>query len=184
LHAKRRKRRGSGWVRRVHFQPRAELVPRLAGNREAADEEVILSQPLDLFGQRRARAAVAGAELRGVQARATLVERSLIVEVKNAAANLFAAQEAESLGRVQTEVAQLFRDAAARRAELGDVPPVQVQRAELELLRVQNELTGAQAERLSRRAALNQLVGQAPETPLRVTLPFSSSLTAILRATP
>lgn len=163
--------------------PVLQVVPGI-GNRDARDEEIILSQPLDLFGQRRAQAGVAGAEVRRAQAESTLAERSLVVAVKNAAADLFAAQEAESLGGVQVEVAQLFRDAAARRAQLGDVPPVQVQRAELELLRVQNELTGAQAERLARRAALNQLVGQAPETPLRVSLPLAVNFTEMLRLRP
>ena len=163
--------------------PVLQIVPGV-GNREARDEEIILSQPLDVFGRRRARAGVAGAQLRAAQAQSTLTERSLVVAVKNAAADLFAAQEAESLGQVQVEVAQLFRDAAARRAQLGDVPPVQVQRAELELLRVQNDLTNAQAERLARRAALNQLVEQAPETPLRVALPISTGLTDVLRLRP
>lgn len=163
--------------------PVLQIVPGL-GNREARDEEIILSQPLDLFGRRRARAGVAGAELRAAQAQSTLTERSLVVAVKNAAADLFAAQEAESLGTVQVEVAELFRDAAARRAQLGDVPQVQVQRAELELLRVQNDLTNTQAERLARRAGLNQLVGQAPETPLRVALPISTGLTDVLRLRP
>lgn len=169
---------------RAFPNPTLELVPRLIGNREAADEEMILSQPLDLFGRRRARTDVAAAELRAAQAQSTLAERSLIVSVKNAAADLFAAQEAENLGSVQVEVAQLFRDAAARRAELGDVPPVQAQRAELELLRVQNELTHAQAERLERRATLNQIIGQTPETPLRVTLPISTTLSDVLRLHP
>ena len=169
---------------RAFRNPVLQAVPRIIGNREAADSEVILSQPIDLFGQRRAQANVAAAELRRAGAERTLVERSLIVQVKNSAADLFAAQEAEALGTVQVEVAQLFRDAAARRAELGDVPPVQVQRADLELLRVQNELTNAQAERLARRAGLNQLIGQAPETPLRVALPLVSGLTDLLRVRP
>jgi cobalt-zinc-cadmium efflux system outer membrane protein len=163
--------------------PTLQIVPGI-GSAEARDEEIIVSQPLDLFGKRRARAGVFAAEERTAEAQSTLAERALVVEVKNAAADLFAAQEAESLGRVQAEVAQLFRDAAARRAQLGDVPPVQVQRAELELLRVQNELTGAQAERLARRAVLNQLVGQAPETPLRVILPLASALSGVLRLRP
>lgn len=76
--------------------------------------------------------------MRHAQAEATLAERALVVGVKNAASDLFAAQEAELLGQTRVEVARLFRDAAARRAQLGDVPPVQVQRAELELLRVEN----------------------------------------------
>jgi len=164
--------------------PILQVVPGFTGDSAARNEEVILSQPLDFFGRRRARAGVASAQLRAAEAQSTLTERSLIVAVKNSAADLFAAQEAESLGQVQVEVAQLFRDAAARRAQLGDVPPVQVQRADLELLRVQNDLTTAQAERLARRAALNQLVGQAPETPLRVTLPLTTGLTDILRLRP
>ena len=169
---------------RSFSNPTLELVPRIIGNADAANSEVILSQPLDFFGRRRAQAGVASAELRRAQAETTLAERTLVVQVKNAAADLFAAQEAESLGTVQVEVARLFRDAAARRAQLGDVPPVQVQRADLELLRVQNELSNAQAERLARRAGLNQLIGQAPQTPLRVALPQVTGLADVLRVTP
>ena len=172
-----RQRVGAG---RVLDSPVLQVVPRIIGNREAADEEIVLSQSLDVFGQKRARRGVLEAEVRRVESESTLAERSLVVSVKNAATELFAAQEAESLGDVQAEVARLFRDAAARRAQLGDVPPVQVQRADLEVLRVENELEAVRAERLARRAALNNLIGQAPETPLRVALPLSSEL-AVLR---
>ena len=169
---------------RALSNPVLEITPGFTGNEAARNEEIILSQPLDLFGRRGARRGVANAQVRLAESQSTLAERSLVVTVKNAAADLFAAQEAESLGEVQVEIAQLFRDAAARRAQLGDVPPVQVQRAELELLRTQNELSAAQAERLARRAGLNQLIGQAPETPLRVALPISTDLTALLRLRP
>ena len=151
--------------------PTLELIPRLSGNREAADSEVLLSQPIDLFGKRRAAADVKAAELRAAIAKSTFAQRSLIVEVKQAAIDLFAAQEAESLSAAQMEIAQKFLDAAKRRAELGDVPQVQAQRAELELLRAQNELANAQSARLSQLATVNQLVGQTPKTPLRVALP-------------
>ena len=160
--------------------PVLQIVPGLLGSDEARDEEILLSQPLDLFGQRKAQRRVLEAQARQVESASTLVTRALIVEVKNAGANLFAAQEAESLGVAQVEVAEQFRAAAARKAELGDVPPVQAQRAELELLRVQNELTNARAERLVRRAVLNQLIGQAPETPLRVALPLNPAFAGLL----
>ncbi len=163
------------------LNPTLQFVPRLAGNNAAADTEILVSQPLDVFGRRRAQSAVLAAQARGAQAASLLAERSLVVQVKSAAADLFAAQEAENLGVSQVEVAVLFRDAAARRAQLGDVPAVQKQRADLELLRTANELTTARAERLARRAALNQLIGQAPETLLRVALPISSDFTALLQ---
>lgn len=166
---------------RVLLNPTIQIVPRIIGNNEAANSEIIVSQPLDVFGKRRSQAQVFAANVRGAQAQNTLAERSLVVQVKNAVADLFAAQEAENLGTSQVEVAVLFRQAAARRAAVGDVPAVQVQRAALELARVQNELTSARAERLARRAALNQLVGQAPETPLRVALPLSTDFAAVLQ---
>ncbi len=163
------------------LNPTLQVVPRLLGNNQAANTEIIVSQPLDVFGRRRAGAKVLAAQVRGAQAANLLAERSLVVQVKNAAADLFAAQEAENLGTSQVEVAVLFRNAAARRAQLGDVPQVQRQRADLELLRVRNELTTARAERLARRAALNGIIGQAPETPLRVALPIASDFTAVLQ---
>ncbi len=162
--------------------PALQLVVGFIGSETARDEEILLSQPLDLFGQRKAQRRVLEAEARAIEAGSTLVTRALVVEVKNAAANLFAAQEAESLGDAQVEVAEAFRDAANRRAQLGDIPAVQAQRADLELLRVENELTNARSERLVRLAVLNQLIGQTPEEPLRVSIPLHSAYGNLLRA--
>ncbi len=49
---------------RVLDNPVLQVVPGLTGTREARDEEIILSQPLDLFGQRRARRGAFEAEAR------------------------------------------------------------------------------------------------------------------------
>jgi len=166
---------------RAILNPTIQAVPRILGDRNAADTEIIVSQPIDVFGRRRALARVLEAGVNGAEAANLLAERSLVVQVKNAASDLFAAQESENLGVVQLEVAQLFRNAAARRAAVGDVPAVQVQRADLELARTRNELNAARAERGARRAALNQLVGRAPETPLRVALPIAADFAAILQ---
>ena len=159
---------------RAFPNPTLELTPRLSGDREAADTEVLLSQPLDVFGKRRANAKVKEAEWRGAIAKSTFARRSLIVQVKQAAIELYAAQEAESLSSAQVEIAQQFQHAAKRRAELGDVPQVQAQRAELELLRAQNELANDKAARLAQLATVNQLIGQNPAMPLRVVLPEKS----------
>ncbi|RYG85896.1 MAG: hypothetical protein EON58_22395, partial [Alphaproteobacteria bacterium] len=83
---------------RVLLNPTLQAVPRLFGSRQAADTEIVVSQPLDVFGKRRVQAGVFTAQVRGAQAAQTLAERTLIVQVKNAAAGLFAAQEAENLG--------------------------------------------------------------------------------------
>jgi cobalt-zinc-cadmium efflux system outer membrane protein len=158
-----------------------QLIPGFTGDRQARDEEVILSQPLDLFGLRRARSSVASAEVSRAQAERDASIRSLIIDVKTAATTLFAAQEAEKLEQVQVESASQFRSAAARRAELGDVPPIQVQRAELEHLRAQNDLSNATTNRLMQRVALNLLIGEPPSAPLRVALPIDAGATSFLR---
>jgi len=151
--------------------PVLQLTPRLTGNREAADTEVLLSQPVDLFGKRRANAKVKEAEWHSAIAKSTFAQRSLIVQVKQAAIELYAAQEAETLSNAQMEIAQKFHDAAQRRAALGDVPQVQAQRAALELLRVQNEFANSEATRLAQLATVNKLIGQDPSTQFRVILP-------------
>lgn len=168
---------------RATLGPTLQIVPGVFGDINSRNEEIILSQPIDLFGQRRANRAVFDAQVRRAEAEKNLATRSLVVSVKNAAADLFAAQEAESLGQTQLEIATAFRDAAARRAQLGDVPPVQTQRAQLELDSAAIELDSARAARLSRRALLNQLIGQKPEAPLRVALPESGAFGAFSAAT-
>ncbi len=160
---------------RARLSPTLQIVPGIGGDAASRDEEIILSQPLDVFGQRRAGRRVFDAQVRRAEAEQTLAARALIVQVKNAAADLFAAQEAESLGAVQVSIARQFRDAAARKAQLGDAPPVQTQRAQLELDRAEVELDQTRAERLSRRATLNQIIGAPPQAPLRVALPNATS---------
>lgn len=170
---------------RATLGPTLQVVPGFGGNQQSRDEEIILSQPVDLFGVRRANRAVFDAQLRGAVAARDGATRTVIIAVKNAAAQLFAAQEAESLGQAQLEIATQFRDAAARRAQLGEVPTVQRQRAQLELDRAALELDAARAQRAIRRVRLNQLIGAAPETPLRVSLPqLQSQSPSALRETP
>ncbi len=156
---------------RAPIGPTLQIVPGIGGKAQSRDEEILLSQPIDLFGQRRAARRVFDAQLSGAQAQRDGAMRALVIAVKNAAAELFAAQESESLGRAQLEIAQQFRDAAARRAQLGEVPAVQTQRAQLELDRASIELDAAIAQRAIRRVRLNQLIGAAPQAPLIVALP-------------
>ena len=156
---------------RAQIGPTLQLVPAIGGDDNSREESILLSQPIDLFGQRRANRAVADAQLRGVLSQRDVSTRALIIAVKTAAAELFAAQEAQSLGEVQLDIATQFRDAAARRAQLGEVPAVQAQRAQLELDRAAIELDAARAQNALRRVKLNQLIGAPPQAPLVVSLP-------------
>lgn len=72
--------------------PTLQLVPGIGGNSNARDEEVLLAQPLDVFGARRARAKIGAAEVRRAEAESRLAARTLEVEVKGAAAPATGAQ--------------------------------------------------------------------------------------------
>lgn len=152
--------------------PTLSATAGFTGSDEARDEELLISQPLDVFNTRHARRRVADAELGRARAEGAGARLNLILEVKRAAAALYAAQEEERLAGVALEHATQFRDAAKRRVELGDAAPVQAERAGIELLRVHNELEGAQSARRTLRAALNALIGEAPDKSLSVAWPF------------
>ena len=158
-------------------------MPGIGGNAQSRDEEIILSQPIDLFGQRRAARAVTDEQLRGVSSQRDAATRVLIIAVKTAAAQLFAAQEAFSLGETQLDIARQFRAAAVRRAQLGEVPAVQAQRAQLELDRAAIELDAARGAREIRRVKLNQLIGAPPQAPLVVSLPAISAAIGLVGLT-
>ena len=160
---------------RAQIGPTLQFVPAIGGDADSREESILLSQPIDLFGQRRASRAVSDAQLRGALSQRDGATRALVIAVKNAAAQLFAAQEAQSLGETQLDIARQFRDAAARRAQLGEVPAVQAQRAQLELDRAAIELDAARAGREIRRVRLNQLIGAPPQSPLVVSLPEVSA---------
>ena len=97
------------WRYRREMPEMARLYEAAKSSQWNGAEDLDWSREVDPFGKRRAQAGVAAAELRRAQAETTLAERTLIVNVKSAAANLFAAQETEALGAVQVEVAGLFR---------------------------------------------------------------------------
>lgn len=142
------------------------------GSDEARDEEMLVSQPLDLFGKRRSQGRAADANLRRAEALTTVTQRALIAAVKQAAAELLAAQENEKLARENLELATKFRDAAARRVELGDAAPIQTERAQIELLRAENDLVQATARRNEELTVLNGLLGEKSDSALTVTWAF------------
>lgn len=152
--------------------PTLDLVPRLAGNKEASDSEILLSQPLDLFGKRHAEAAVQEAELQAMTHKSTFTRTWLANATKIAAVELYAAQESKRLSQEQVNIVQDFLNSANRRAELGDAPRVEAERAEIELLRAQNDVSNAQNKRLAKLEEVNELIGGGLEMDLHVASPM------------
>lgn len=135
--------------------PRVELAPGLG----FTNGNLTLSQEFDLFGSRAARSRVAEAEARLAETR-WLVAR--LDQADRVLADLVALEAATELAKAARESADLARELLAiveKRAEIGEVPRLQVTRAELEVLRAAQAARRHAAEQSSREAALRSLVG-------------------------
>jgi len=135
--------------------PRVELAPGLG----FTNGSLALSQELDLFGSRAARSRVAEAEARLAETRwlaAGLDQAGRVL------ADLVALEAASELAQAARDSADLARELLAiveKRTEIGEVPRIQVTRAELEVLRAEQAARRHVAERERSEAALRSLVG-------------------------
>lgn len=135
--------------------PRVELAPGLG----FTNGNLAISQELDVFGSRAARSRVAEAEARLAEARWLAVG---LDQAGRVLADLVALETATELANAARESADLARELLAiveKRAEIGEVPRIQVTRAELEVLRAEQAARRHAAERERSEAALRSLVG-------------------------
>lgn len=137
-----------------------------------ADDDLYISQPLDLFGKGRAnrRLGEAGAEEAKTKLRAARLD--LQVEVLETYFEAVAASELSQAADQLLSVAEALRLATRRRFEEGKVPEVQVTRSTIELDRAKQ---AASMRKANLKAALKRLAGAMgqPETQLEVNLSAS-----------
>jgi cobalt-zinc-cadmium efflux system outer membrane protein len=118
------------------------------------------------------RTHVANAHRSGVQAEAAATQRDLVFEVKTAYVELLLAREVVALNEALGQTARQFRDAAQRQFDLGNVPRIQVERADIELARAEQELLRAQSDASVREAELNTWLGRDAATPIALADPL------------
>jgi cobalt-zinc-cadmium efflux system outer membrane protein len=137
-----------------------------------SDEALIVAQVIEISGRRRMRTHVANAHRSGVQAEAAATQRDLVFEVKTAYVELLLAREVVALNEALGQTARQFRDAAQRQFDLGNVPRIQVERADIELARAEQELLRAQSDASVREAELNTWLGRDAATPIALADPL------------
>lgn len=125
-----------------------------------------VSQPLLLGGQREARIEAARLETQLAGLDRDILRRDLAAQVKEAYARLLYAQEEVHLARLGDEAARTALAAARARFKAGELPEVEVFRAEVERSRTQQEVPAAESRELAVRGQLNVLLGRAAQTPL------------------
>ena len=144
-----------GLVQQAGLLPNPSLsVERVDTRRATRETTVLLSQPLELGGQRAARVQAAQRGREGVAA--LLAQRRAEVRAATAAAwfAVLAAQQQLALAQQAGELAQRAASATGRRVAAGKVSPVEQTRAQVAASTVQLELIRAQAALATARVRL------------------------------
>jgi cobalt-zinc-cadmium efflux system outer membrane protein len=154
-----------------------------AGRRDGtAEYDAALSQRLELWGQRGARADVADATLRAAEARRALRRGEILAEVRALFAGVRAARERAA---VEAEAAQIAVDAeraSVARERAGDVSRLEVNAARVASGRAVRERLVAEEGRADAEAALELALGVDPGALREVALVPGTPRTAVTPA--
>lgn len=137
--------------------------------RAGSDEELLVSQPLEINGTRTARGGIARARKAAVEAEALGELREAVYGVKVAYFSLARAQERKALAEDVTKLAAELHRIAQREFELGNRAGVDRMQTGLEANRAKQQAVLAAAEYESALAELNTELGRAPTEALVVT---------------
>jgi cobalt-zinc-cadmium efflux system outer membrane protein len=150
---------------RTLANPSVTITPGVLGP-VGSDEELSITQPLEVNGTRGARTRVAQAELRATQSSSTVTSRDLVRDVKRAYYELARAQEVRDLQRESVAIAEEFERIARRQVEVGTRPGIDLTQLQVELTRSRQLQIQAEAGVRLAAAELNTLMGRSPDTPV------------------
>src|SRR5439155_9995437 len=140
-----------------------------------ADQDILITQHLELFGQRGARAGEARRELAAARAGLTVATAEVTFRVRSAYAAATAASAEVDVARQTLAVAETFQRLAQLQFEAGDKPFSNVLRSQIEVENASQALLAAEITFRTQQAALNAAIVQPVETPL--TLPPIAGVT-------
>lgn len=131
-----------------------------------------LSQVIEIQGQRAIRTDIATSNLAKTTWEVQAEEERILGDVMQAFGELLAAQERLKLAEQTVALAEETREAARKQLEAGEVPRLDLLRAEVELRRVVTRQLAEERRLAIARKNLNLRLGRAPDTPLRAEGPL------------
>jgi cobalt-zinc-cadmium efflux system outer membrane protein len=151
---------------RAFANPEVTFAPGFT--RTGSDEELRISQPLEINGLRSARIGVAQAKERLSRASALSELREFVFTVKKAHTLAARAKDRLALAEDVARSTQELHRVAQRQVELGNRPGVERSQANIEGLRAAQQATLAKAEYESAQAALGTLLAKPAGEPFAV----------------
>lgn len=167
-------------ARRYPFNP--ELVVEGEGGRTVGREDgerlgvgggkIGLSQVIEVRGQRGLRIRAAASEVSRAEWGSRETEREVVADTTRAFGDLLLAQERVGLAREASTLATGLRDTAQKLVDAGDVPEIDLLRAEVEVRRGLNRVRQEEAIVQTAVRNLALLVGAPADAPLLATGPL------------
>ncbi len=157
--AARANERGAGTL----SNPEIVVTPGLTGD-AGSDEELSITQPLEINGRRRIRASIARAETAASQAAYQAAVRDAVRAVKQAYWEIAGVQSIVDLNRANVELADTLHQSARRQLDVGSAPGAQAIKAQVELSRARQELVRSESDLAQAKASLNTLMGRPTDT--------------------
>ena len=135
-------------------------------DRETPRQSFTFTLPIELGGKRDKRVALATAGTARTEAEIASVVADVQNDVRRAYFELVAAERGVTLATDNEALWVRMHDAAGSRVAAGTAPQQEERQAQLSLLEAENDVTAARGEADARRAELNVLLGQPPDTPV------------------
>jgi len=151
---------------------RARPVDGPVEHRTVGGFSVGLSQVVEIKGQRGIRTDIATANLTQTEWEIRDAERRVLANVMGAFAKLLEAQELLELSEETVALAEETRETARKQFEAGEVPRLDLLRAEVELRRASTRQVAEKRRIATARKHLNLRLGRAPDAPLRAEGPL------------
>lgn len=138
-------------------------------NTGGLDEDILVTQTIELGGKRGARISQARAERDAAYADKAGTAADTSFAVKSAYYEALRTDDDYQLAMNALEVAQRFAGAAQTQYAAGDVPQSNVLRAEVEQSRAETDLASAETERRNQFATLRSLTGLPEASSIELT---------------
>ena len=127
-----------------------------------------LRQTIEFPGKRRLRRALAEKNTEVQKLALTGFRSQLTIGVRRAYYTLLVSQQVLALKEQRLTLAQTFAEAAHKKVAGGFAPEFEATKAEVEVVAAQKVLHEARAQVVTARAALNTLLGRAPQSELEI----------------
>jgi cobalt-zinc-cadmium efflux system outer membrane protein len=149
--------------------PSLSLAQPFGKNTGGTDEDILLTQTVELGDKQRQRRRAARAEREAALAERAATTFDLVLTAQTAYYEALRADAERRLAADALATAQTFAQAAATQFQAGDAARSHVLRSRIELARAQQALDAAETERANRYAALRSLTGLPEDTALVLT---------------